>query len=84
MKSPSKSVLYSRGHCSGERKEKNVEKETETEENRRKEKRENPSWLALKVATPDKYLAQEHLRRNPRALAVQQRHDLLSHHTDRD
>lgn len=58
------SVLYSRGHCSGERKEKKGKGGKE-------KKREEASWLAQKVASPDKYLAQENLRRNPGALAVQ-------------
>lgn len=40
-------------------------------EKRKEKKREKPSCLALKVATADKHLAQEHHRRNPGALAAQ-------------
>lgn len=40
-------------------------------EAKKRRKTERPSWLALKEATPDKYLAQENLRRNPGALAEQ-------------
>lgn len=47
IKWQNKSILYSRGHCSGEEKEK------------KEKKREKPSWPALKAATPDKHLAQE-------------------------